>query len=88
MPKYRLIYSKNRGKAEVSRMLFSQAGVEFEDKRIQYRGPESQEWTELKPSMLIFSDILPSLNHFLFFQWVNKNTPSLESTFDISTGIV
>ena len=48
-------------------MLFSLAGVEFEDKRIQYSGPESQEWTVLKPSMLIFSGILPSLNHFLFF---------------------
>ena len=74
MPKYRLIYSKNRGKAEVSRMLFSLAGVEFEDKRIQYRGPESQEWTELKPSMLLFSGVLPSLSHFLPFHGVNKST--------------
>ena len=70
-------------------MLFSLAGVEFEDKRMQYRGPESQEWTELKPSMLLFSDTFPSLNNFLlFFNGLKKIAPSLESTFDISTGIV
>ena len=67
MPKYRLIYSKNRGKAEVSRMLFSLAGVEFEDKRIQYRGPESQEWTELKPSMLLFYWYLAFIKSFSSF---------------------
>ena len=53
MPQYKLIYSQNRGSAEVSRMLFALAGVEFEDKRLQFKEPEwtCPEWTELKSSL-------------------------------------
>ena len=53
MLQYKLIYSQNHGSAEVSRMLFALAGVEFEDKRLQFKEPEwtCPEWTELKPSL-------------------------------------
>ena len=85
MPQYRLIYSKNRGKAEVSRMLFSLAGVEFEDKRIQYRGPESQEWAELKPKTLLYPISCDHHVIFLFFQSYNDLRPSLVSNFYFTT---
>ena len=45
MTKYTLIYFNMRGRAEVTRLLFAQAGVEYEDKRVT---PE--EWQQLKPS--------------------------------------
>ena len=45
MPSYKLTYFKNKGRAEVARMLFTLAGEKFEDNRLT---PE--EWAELKPS--------------------------------------
>ncbi len=43
MSKYKLIYFNTRGRAEVSRWLFAQAGVEYEDVRLT---PE--EWAPIK----------------------------------------
>ncbi|XP_077999241.1 hematopoietic prostaglandin D synthase-like [Glandiceps talaboti] len=51
MPKYKLIYFNARGRAEVIRMIFAVAGVEYEEVRCPY--PLDNEWFEvLKPTML------------------------------------
>ena len=36
MPKYKLIYSNARGRAEPSRIVFHLAGQEYEDHRLQH----------------------------------------------------
>ena len=45
MPQYKLTYFGGRGRAEIIRLIFAQAGVQYEDKRIT-----KEEWGELKPS--------------------------------------
>lgn len=45
MSNYKLIYFNARGRAEVSRLIFAQAGVEYEDKRVA-----GEEWAKLKPT--------------------------------------
>jgi len=42
---YKLTYFNGRGRAETIRMIFAQAGVAYEDVRI-----EGAQWPELKPS--------------------------------------
>lgn len=44
-PKYELVYFNFRARAELSRLIFVVAGVEFKDTRIR---PE--DWLQLKPS--------------------------------------
>ena len=44
MAQYKLTYFNGRGRAELIRLLFVQAGVHYEDKRIA-----KEEWLELKP---------------------------------------
>ncbi|GAB6028477.1 hypothetical protein CHUAL_002636 [Chamberlinius hualienensis] len=44
-PKYRLVYFDGRGRAELARILFAQAGVEYEDARIP-----KDKWPALKPN--------------------------------------
>ncbi|XP_072044011.1 hematopoietic prostaglandin D synthase-like [Amphiura filiformis] len=46
MPKYKLIYFPVMGRAELTRLLFAQAGVEYEDHRLA-----SDTWPTLKPTM-------------------------------------
>lgn len=46
MTQYKLIYFNSRGAAELSRLLFKVAGVEFEDERI-----EREKWESRKPEM-------------------------------------
>ena len=46
MPKYTLIYRNSRGRAEITRLIFAQAGVSYEDKRIT-----NEEWEKLKPNV-------------------------------------
>ena len=48
MPAYRLIYFETRGAAEVSRMVFKVAGIEFEDVRYS-----QENWPSKKPGMCI-----------------------------------
>ena len=43
MPHYKLYYFDIRGRAEITRLLFKQAGVEFEDKRLT-----KEEWVAMK----------------------------------------
>ena len=47
IPSYRLVYFDIRGRGELIRFLFAQAGVPYEDKRIALT-----EWPELKPVTL------------------------------------
>ena len=42
---YKLMYFNGRGRAELSRMIFAQAGVQYEDVRV-----EGAQWSQLKPS--------------------------------------
>ena len=44
MTNYKLIYFNARGRAETARLLFAQAGVKYEDERV-----DSEEWKKLKP---------------------------------------
>jgi len=46
MPKYTITYFNLRGRAEVARLILKQAGVDFEDKRI-----EREQWPELKKTI-------------------------------------
>ena len=43
MSSYKLVYFNARGRAEVARLIFTQAGVEYEDKRVS-----KEEWAQLK----------------------------------------
>ena len=45
MPTYKLTYFNARGAAETARYIFAQAGVKYEDVRV-----EGEEWPKLKPS--------------------------------------
>ena len=47
MPTYKLIYFNAKGRGEVTRFIFAQSGVPYEDKRIEYG---AKEWLELKPN--------------------------------------
>ena len=46
MSTYKLIYFNLRGRGELSRFVFAQAGVEYEDERIEFK-----DWPEMKPKM-------------------------------------
>ena len=43
--KMKLIYFNARGRAELARLILAQAGIQYEDKRI-----ERADWPKLKPS--------------------------------------
>jgi glutathione S-transferase len=45
-PHYKLTYFDARGRAEMSRLIFAQAGVEYEDVRVN-----KKDWPKLKPKM-------------------------------------
>jgi glutathione S-transferase len=45
MSKYKLTYFNSKGRAEVCRLIFAQAGVEYEDIRV-----DREEWVKLKPN--------------------------------------
>ena len=45
-PKIKLIYFNAEGRAELTRMILAQAGVEFEDVRVK-----RDDWPAMKPSM-------------------------------------
>lgn len=47
MSTYKLLYFNARGRAEVCRFVFAQAGVEYEDVRVKWG---SEEWEKLKPT--------------------------------------
>ena len=43
---YKLFYFNLRGRGELARFVFAQAGVEYEDVRIEFK-----DWPEMKPKM-------------------------------------
>ena len=45
MSTYKLTYFNGKARAEVTRFIFAQAGVQYEDKRVTW-----EEWKELKPN--------------------------------------
>ena len=45
MSSYKLVYFEGKGRGEVTRLIFAQAGVEYEDKRVS-----KEEWAQLKPT--------------------------------------
>lgn len=45
MPNYKLVYFQGRGRAEICRLIFAQAGVEYEDARLS-----GEEWQKVKPT--------------------------------------
>jgi prostaglandin-H2 D-isomerase / glutathione transferase len=45
MSTYKLTYFNLRGRGEVARLIFAAAGVEYEDKRLEF-----SEWPEVKAS--------------------------------------
>uniref|UniRef100_A0A0L8HMJ8 GST N-terminal domain-containing protein n=1 Tax=Octopus bimaculoides TaxID=37653 RepID=A0A0L8HMJ8_OCTBM len=57
MPSYTLHYFNHRGRAEICRMLFAAAGVQYNDRRIEY-----SEWDGLRSSIKICSARLLSLD--------------------------
>ena len=46
MPSYKLIYFNLRGRGELARFVFAQAGVEYHDERVEFK-----DWPEMKPKM-------------------------------------
>ena len=48
MATYKLTYFNTRGRGEVLRFIFAQAGVKYEDNRLGYG---SSDWLKIKPSM-------------------------------------
>ena len=42
---YKLMYFPGRGRAEIIRLIFAQAGVQYEDVRVDHA-----QWPQLKPS--------------------------------------
>merc|ERR1711860_123689 len=51
MPSYTLKYFNARGRAEVTRMLFAQAGVAYEDIRYELPFGNPEEWQKVKPTI-------------------------------------
>jgi hypothetical protein len=48
LPKIRLTYFNTEGRAEITRLILAQAGVEFEDERIEVEQFEKLRKSELK----------------------------------------
>jgi len=64
---YKLTYFNGRGRAELCRLIFAQAGVQYEDVRIE-RG----QWLELKPSESSCFTLLFSSRHILSLHAIDK----------------
>ena len=63
MPKYKLTYFNAKARAEVPRLMFAKAGVEYEDVRL--KKPEFDEIKDSKARLFLFYD----LGHTFFIFW-------------------
>ena len=52
-PKIKLVYFNAEGRAELTRMILAQAGVEFEDVRVK-----REDWPAMKPSRSSIANML------------------------------
>ena len=52
-PKIKLVYFNAEGRAELTRMILAQAGVEFEDVRVK-----REDWPAMKPSKCSIANML------------------------------
>ena len=88
MPSYKLYYFNSRGNAEVIRIMFAQAGVEYEDVRFT-----SEQWAEFKPKtpygvlpvLEVDGTMIPGsrpISRYLGRQW------DMEGSDDIASAIV
>ena len=63
MGKLKLIYFNGRGRGEPARLILAQAGVEYDDERIEF-----EDWPALKPSKmfctLLFFQIKNDMNYY------------------------
>ena len=62
MGKLKLIYFNGRGRGEPARLILAQAGVEYEDKRIEF-----EDWTALKSSKMICTLLFCIKNDMKYF---------------------
>ncbi|XP_074650328.1 hematopoietic prostaglandin D synthase-like [Tubulanus polymorphus] len=51
MPKYRLLYFNARARAEIARLLFVFAGIDYEDVRYTLYIDDPEEWAKIKPTI-------------------------------------
>ena len=58
-PKYKLIYFPVTARAEMTRLMFAAAGVDYEDYRIKW-----EDWKKLKPGRSCFSLNLKKIHVF------------------------
>ena len=77
----KLIYFDMQGRAEFSRLLLAQAGVQYEDKRIS-----QAEWEKLKPSKLQLTEgrhqcsWLQTIFTIEFVRWLVVSPPRIVSS--------
>ncbi len=73
MPTYKLIYFDVKGLGELSRFIFAQSEVRYEDKRVAHSSPISEEWAELKPTT-------PYTAVYLCWRWTARNLQAVKSS--------
>jgi len=81
---YKLTYFNGRGRAELSRLIFAQAGVEYEDVRI-----ERADWLQLKPSqsyllhgILIYNELYTLVS--IYIHYTHRFNGPLSGTIQVS----
>ncbi|XP_035670647.1 hematopoietic prostaglandin D synthase-like [Branchiostoma floridae] len=76
-PKYRLVYFNIRGRAELTRLLFAAADLQYEDQRFEF---SSDQWKELKPKTpmgqlpLLYVDDVPLCQSTTIARYVARTT--------------
>ena len=81
---YKLTYFNGRGRAELSRLIFAQAGVQYEDVRI-----ERADWLQLKPSqsyllhgILIYNELYTLVS--IYIHYTHRFNGPLSGTIQVS----
>ena len=81
---YKLTYFNGRGRAELGRLIFAQAGVQYEDVRI-----ERADWLQLKPSqsylshgILIYNELYTLVS--IYIHYTHRFNGPLSGTIQVS----